>query len=176
LTFVTRRNTVKFMQWILAALNRQWAEHVARTTVAATLSLLAARAVGLSEAYWAAITTMIAMQSTLGAAWTISLQRLAGTVLGAAGRSVARDVFRDQRDRLRRRDSRSGNDLRGSCTWIARHTGFPGSLWLSLCLLRAKIRWSRRCIVSSRCRYLGIVGGLLITAVWPERQAGSAKQ
>ena len=38
----------------------------------------------LPESYWAAITSMIVMQSTRGAAWTISKQRLAGTALGAA--------------------------------------------------------------------------------------------
>ncbi|MGA9883661.1 MAG: FUSC family protein [Candidatus Acidiferrales bacterium] len=56
--------------------------HAVRTTVAATGALLIARLLRLPEAYWAAITTMIVMQSTLGAAWTISKQRLAGTAIG----------------------------------------------------------------------------------------------
>lgn len=38
----------------------------------------------MPEAYWAAVTTMIVMQSTLGAALTVSKQRFAGTALGAA--------------------------------------------------------------------------------------------
>jgi uncharacterized membrane protein YccC len=38
----------------------------------------------LPETYWAAITTIIVMQSTLGAAWTVSVQRLIGTALGSA--------------------------------------------------------------------------------------------
>lgn len=38
---------------------------------------------GLPEAYWATITTLVVVQSTLGAAWKISLERLLGTVLGA---------------------------------------------------------------------------------------------
>jgi uncharacterized membrane protein YgaE (UPF0421/DUF939 family) len=46
-------------------------------------SLLIARLSKLPEAYWAAIATLIVMQSTLGAAWTISKDRLAGTALGA---------------------------------------------------------------------------------------------
>lgn len=53
-----------------------------RTTAAAAASLLAARACGLPEAHWAVITTLIVMQSTLGAAWSVSWQRLLGTVLG----------------------------------------------------------------------------------------------
>jgi uncharacterized membrane protein YccC len=72
--------------------------HAARTTVAAVASLLIARLLKLPEAYWAAIATMIVMQSTLGAAWAVSKERLAGTALGAtaggllatyAGQSVA---------------------------------------------------------------------------------------
>jgi len=59
-------------------------EHAARTTVAAVASLLVARLGRLPEAYWAVITTMVVMQSTLGAAWLISMRRLAGTALGAA--------------------------------------------------------------------------------------------
>jgi hypothetical protein len=41
------------------------------------------RALELPEAYWATITTLIIMQSTLGAALAVSEQRFAGTALGA---------------------------------------------------------------------------------------------
>jgi uncharacterized membrane protein YccC len=58
--------------------------HAFRTAIAAVASLLIARLFQLPEAYWAAIATMIAMQSTLGAAWSVSKDRLAGTALGAA--------------------------------------------------------------------------------------------
>ena len=64
-------------------------EHSARTAVAAVVSLFVARWVGLSESYWAAITTLVVMQSTLGAALPISAQRLAGTALGAAVGALA---------------------------------------------------------------------------------------
>ena len=57
--------------------------HAVRTAVAAVVSLLIARLFHLPEAYWAAITTIIITQSTLGAAWTLSKQRLAGTAMGA---------------------------------------------------------------------------------------------
>src|ERR1700677_235018 len=63
--------------------NRQDVIHAVRTTIAAVASLLIARLFRLPEAYWAAIATMIVMQSTRGAAWTISKERLAGTALGA---------------------------------------------------------------------------------------------
>ena len=58
--------------------------HSTRTAIAAIASLLVARTLGLPEAYWATITTLIIMQSTLGAALAVSEQRLAGTALGAA--------------------------------------------------------------------------------------------
>jgi uncharacterized membrane protein YccC len=58
--------------------------HAARTAIAATVSLLIGRLLRLPDPYWAVIATLIVMQSTLGAAWTISKQRFAGTVLGAA--------------------------------------------------------------------------------------------
>ena len=58
--------------------------HSARTAIAACISLEIARVLKLPEAYWAAITTLIVMQSTLGAALTVSGQRFAGTALGCA--------------------------------------------------------------------------------------------
>ena len=58
-------------------------EPAARTAIAATTSFLIARLSGLTEAYWAAILTLVIMQSTLGAAVTISGERFAGTILGA---------------------------------------------------------------------------------------------
>jgi len=59
----------------------------ARTAIAASASLLAsmwvARLSGLPEAYWSTILTLVIMQSTLGAAWKISVERFIGTILGA---------------------------------------------------------------------------------------------
>jgi uncharacterized membrane protein YgaE (UPF0421/DUF939 family) len=56
--------------------------------VAATVSLAIARVVRLPEAEWAAVSTMVVTQSTLGAALTISGQRFAGTALGATVAAV----------------------------------------------------------------------------------------
>lgn len=60
-----------------------WIVHSVRTALAAVLSLAFARLLRLPEAYWAAITTLVVMQSTLGAAWTVSTRRFLGTALGA---------------------------------------------------------------------------------------------
>src|SRR5262249_52902004 len=71
------RRTPSWLTWQVVA-------HSVRSAVAATVSLLVARLFRLPESYWASITTLVVMQSTLGAAWTISRQRFAGTALGAA--------------------------------------------------------------------------------------------
>jgi uncharacterized membrane protein YgaE (UPF0421/DUF939 family) len=55
-----------------------------KIAVAAVGSLLIARFCRLPESYWAAITPIFLMQSTLGATWTVSQQRFVGTALGAA--------------------------------------------------------------------------------------------
>ncbi len=62
-----------------------------RTAIAATAAFLIARVSGLPEAYWAAILTLVIMQSTLGATLRISGERFIGTLLGAiAGGLLAR--------------------------------------------------------------------------------------
>jgi uncharacterized membrane protein YgaE (UPF0421/DUF939 family) len=58
--------------------------HSVRTALAAVVSVLVARLFRLPESYWAPITTLVITQSSLGAALTVSGQRLAGTALGAA--------------------------------------------------------------------------------------------
>ena len=58
-------------------------EHSARTAVATVTSFLAARLFRLPEAYWAPITTLVITQSSLGAAFSVSWKRFAGTALGA---------------------------------------------------------------------------------------------
>jgi uncharacterized membrane protein YgaE (UPF0421/DUF939 family) len=58
-------------------------QDAARTTVAAVLSLLLARLLKLPESYWAPISAIVIVESTINpriAAW----QRFAGTALGAA--------------------------------------------------------------------------------------------
>lgn len=67
--------------------------HSGRTTVAAVASLLVARFLRLPEAYWASITALIVMQSTFGAALSISAQRFVGTAVGAALGAVAAAYF-----------------------------------------------------------------------------------
>jgi uncharacterized membrane protein YgaE (UPF0421/DUF939 family) len=72
----------KTRAWLLV--EQKELAHAGKTAIAAVASLLIARLFRLPEAYWAAIATLIATQSTLGAAWAISRDRLVGTALGAA--------------------------------------------------------------------------------------------
>jgi uncharacterized membrane protein YgaE (UPF0421/DUF939 family) len=67
--------------------------HSTRTAIAAVVSLIVARALGLPEAYWATITTLIIMQSRLGAALAVSEQRFAGTALGAVIAALLANYF-----------------------------------------------------------------------------------
>ena len=147
--------------------------HAARTTIVAVGSLLIARLCRLPEAYWAAITAMIVMQSTLGAALAISKQRLIGTALGSlmgallatyAARNVA--VFA------------AGILLCGIICAVLhmersayRYAGI--TLTIIMLVIRSEPAWViaiHRFIVIS----LGIAGALILTAVWPESKAAPA--
>lgn len=68
---------------IFAGLSRPSITHALRTAVAGMLSLYLADLFKLPESYWAAITTLIVMQSTLGDTLKVSGQRLVGTAIGA---------------------------------------------------------------------------------------------
>ena len=68
--------------------------HSARTTAAALASLLVARAFGLPESYWAVVSTMIVMQSSLDTSLPVAWRRLAGTALGAAVGALLGTCFR----------------------------------------------------------------------------------
>ena len=61
--------------------------------MAGMASLLTARAFGLPETYWAAVTTIVVMQSTLAATLTTSGERLAGSALGAAMGAIVATRF-----------------------------------------------------------------------------------
>jgi len=67
--------------------------HSMRTAVAAVVSLLVARLFRLPEAYWAPITTLVIMQSSLGAALKVSWQRFVGTALGAVVGGIVASYF-----------------------------------------------------------------------------------
>jgi uncharacterized membrane protein YccC len=67
--------------------------HSVRTAVAATLSVVVARLVQMPEAYWAAIATLVVMQSTLGATLTLSVERIVATAVGASLGALESNYF-----------------------------------------------------------------------------------
>ena len=88
------RQLIEIQEWarqtlhLLVRAERVSALNVARTTLGMVLSVMAASACGLPEPFWAAMTTVLVMQSSLGAAWEISLQRLVGTAIGGVTGAV----------------------------------------------------------------------------------------
>jgi len=67
--------------------------HAVRTAIAAVISLLVARLFRLPEAYWAAISTLVITQSSLGATLKISWDRFIGTALGALVAAIIASYF-----------------------------------------------------------------------------------
>ena len=67
--------------------------HAIRTAVAATASVVIARLVKMPEAYWAAIATLVVMQSTLGATLTLSIERIVATAVGASVGALEANYF-----------------------------------------------------------------------------------
>jgi len=142
--------------------------HVVRTTVAAVASLLVARLFKLPESYWAAITTLVVMQSTLGAAFTVSWHRFVGTAIGAAAGALFATYFG------------SNTVIFGMGIFIL------GIMCAALSLDRAAYRFAgitlaitmlvahtnAAWVVAARRFFevsLGIAVALVLTAIWPER-------
>jgi uncharacterized membrane protein YccC len=67
--------------------------HSVRTALAATASVIVARLVQMPEAYWAAIATLVVMQSSLGATLRLSIERVVATALGASVGAVEVNYF-----------------------------------------------------------------------------------
>lgn len=146
----------------------QGLEHPARTAVAAMASLVVAGAFRLPEAYWAAVTTLVVMQSTLGAALKVSGQRFAGTALGAAAGALIAMYFPPTAIVFG-----AGVFVMGLvCAMLSLDRAayrFAGiTLAIILLVAHNATAW-----VMAIHRFIevsiGIAVGLVITAVWPER-------
>ena len=152
-----------------SGLNRQSLEHAARTTAAATASLVIARAFQLPEAYWAAISTLVVTQSTLGAALTVSGQRFFGTALGVtAGALLAPRVHPNL---LAFAAGVFGLGLVCGVLRLDRAAYRFAGITLAIVVLiaRGNSAWTvagHRFFEVS----LGIATGLATTALWPERE------
>ncbi len=143
-------------------------EHSARTAVAAMVSLWVARHLGLPEAYWAPVTTLIVMQSTFGQALLVSGRRLAGTALGVIAGALLANRFGDNLIAFG-----VGVFFLGViCSFLRlernayRYAGIATAI--VMLVTRDTSRW-----VLALHRFIevsaGILVGLAMTAVWPER-------
>ena len=145
----------------------------ARTTVAAVVGALAAKALGLPEFYWAPISALIAVQSDFGSSLRVSWQRFAGTALGVSLAALLAE-----------------NVGRGMVVFVVGVFGV-GLLSVALRLDRPANRFAAIafCIVFLLQRHdpawvvalhrfievsTGIVAGLLVTAVWPEQKTADS--
>jgi uncharacterized membrane protein YgaE (UPF0421/DUF939 family) len=143
----------------------------ARTTIAAVLSLLIARVLGLPEAYWAPISTIIVMlQSTWGAALTVSWQRLVGTALGSTAGAVLSTCFGTSMVAFGA--GIFGLGLLCAALRLDRPAYRFAGITLTVIMLAAHAEpaW-----VAAIHRFyevsLGIVVGVIVTALWTEQQA-----
>jgi uncharacterized membrane protein YgaE (UPF0421/DUF939 family) len=146
--------------------------YVLRTSVAALLSYLLARVFTLPEPYWAPVTTLVVMQSSLLASWSVSWRRVAGTALGAiVGGALghffgpnpfvyAAAVFGTGLICLGLRLDRSAYRFTGVTLAIVMLVARDKPAWV--------IAWHRFAEVS-----IGIALALAFTAVWPETETES---
>jgi len=144
--------------------------HSARTAVAAVVSLLVARLFRLQEAYWAPITTLVITQSSLGAALTVSWQRLIGTALGAVVGAILASYFGRNLVIFG-----TGVFILGLLSALVRSDRsayrFAGvTLAIVLLVPRTGSAWQA---AFHRCAevFIGIGVALLLTVVWPEKES-----
>jgi uncharacterized membrane protein YgaE (UPF0421/DUF939 family) len=149
--------------------------HSIRTAIAATISLAVARLFGLPEAYWAAIATLVVMQSTLGATLLISVERIAATAVGALTGALLANYFTE--NFLVFASAVFVLGLLCAAFRMEKSAYRYASITLAIIVLipRSNAAW----IVPLHRFFevsVGIVVALALAAVWPERQLESAKQ
>jgi uncharacterized membrane protein YgaE (UPF0421/DUF939 family) len=88
-----RMNFGNLGRYVIATKNLPTPRHAVRTAVAASVSLLVARLLRLPNDYWAAVSCIVVMQSTLGTELAVSVQRFVGTAVGAAAGALVATFF-----------------------------------------------------------------------------------
>jgi len=155
--------------WTWKKENLPSATHSIRTAAAATISICVARLIGMPEAYWAAIATLVVMQSTLGATFTLSIERIVATALGASLGAVESTYFASNLVVFA-----LAIFLLGVLSFVLRleKTGYRyASVTLTIIVLipRTGAPWS---IAAHRFTEvsIGIVVALVVVAIWEEPQ------
>jgi uncharacterized membrane protein YccC len=163
----------RLRQLIIAKDNPSTLKHSLRTAFAAVVSLLVARLFGLPETYWAAISTLIVMQSNLGAALPISAQRFVGTAVGAIFGGFVGTYFSANVAAFGVAVFAIG--VVCAALKVERAAYRYASITLAIVMLvpRAANEW----VVAVHRFFevsIGIVVGLGLSAAWPERTSGPA--
>ncbi len=138
--------------------------------MAAVAALLAARALGMPEYYWAPVSAVIVVQSDLGSSLKMSWHRLVGTALGAALAAVAVES-------LGRSVAVYGCGVLGAgLVSVLLRLERPANRFAAIAftivflLQRNEPTW-----VVALHRFIevstGIMAGLLLSALWPEPRA-----
>ena len=147
--------------------------HAIRTAIAATASVIIAGLVQMPEVYWAAIATLVVMQSTLGATLTLSIERIVATAVGASVGALEANYFRANLVAYA-----IAIFLVGLLSFAARleKTAYRyASITLTIIVLipRSEAPWA-----TALHRFLevsiGIIVALAVVALWPEHQRPSA--
>ena len=148
-----------------------WALHP--TALAATVSVVVARIVQMPEAYWAAIATLVVMQSSLGATLTLSIERVVATALGASVGAVEAN-YSSKSCRLHARDLFH----RRTFVWLSAGEDAYRYASVTLTIIVLIPRVNPAWIVALH-RFIevsvGIIVALLVVAIWPERSPIAAK-
>jgi uncharacterized membrane protein YgaE (UPF0421/DUF939 family) len=160
---------VKIWNWERA--NLPSVNHSARTAVAATVSFVIAQLFQLPEAYWAAIATVVVMESTWRATLAGSVQRIVATALGAGAGALAATYFGASALAFG-----VSAFLLGLLCWLARlekgaYRYACVTLTIVMLVPRLTTPWAgavHRFFEVS----LGIAVALGVTALWPERESG----
>ena len=123
----------------------------------------------MPEAYWAAIATLVVMQSSLGATLTLSIQRVVATALGASVGAVEANYFGAV---LPPSCSRSFSSAYFRLPFDWRNRYRYASVTLMIIVL---ILWTNPAWIVALHRFIevsvGIIVALTVVVVWPERSA-----
>ena len=148
--------------------------HAIRTAVAATVSVIIARLVQMPEAYWAAIATLVVMQSTLGATLTLSIERIVATAVGASVGALEANYFGANLVAFAIAIFLVG--LPSIVSRLEKTAYHYASITLTIIVLipRLAALWSialHRFLEVS----VGIIVALAVVALWPEHQPSAVK-
>ena len=165
-------------QWITpdpAGLDRAALENALKTTLAAVISILVSRLLRLPDDYWAAVTTMVVMQSTLGASFPVSFLRFIGTAIGAVAGAVLAIAFGDNLYMFGAGIFALG--LLTAAVHLDRSAFRFAGITVAIVVLVPRdespwiIAFHRFAEIS-----VGIVVGLVVIFLWPERSAAAASK